>query len=124
MKVHYAITKADISKSKAMFFPAKGFAFTTPPPLAIKYYTGGKAFIPFESYTKYLGSIIHWNVDFKLEVKARRTKTDKAIFATKKLLNDKSLKPETKGKLIKLLILTVLLFNSEAWVLSSEQIKG
>ena len=97
-----------------MFFPAKGSTYTTPSPLIIKDREGNEAFIPFEPSIKYLGSTIHWNVDFKLEVDARRSQTYKAIFAIKKLLNEKSLKPEIKGKLINLLILPVLLFNSEA----------
>ena len=121
METHYATTVTGTSKSKAMFFPAKGSAFNIPPPLSIKGHNDSKAFIPFVPFTKYLGSIIHWNVDFKPEVETRRKKALKVTFSIKKMLNDKNLKPEIKGKLINLLILPVLLFNSEAWVIGDVQ---
>ena len=120
METHYATSETGTSKSNAMFFPAKSSAFNLPPPLYIKGLNGDMAFIPFVPYTKYLGSVIHWNVDFKLEVETRRKKALKVIFTIKKMLNEKNLKPEIKGKLIKLLILPVLLFNSEAWVTGGE----
>ena len=42
METHYATTVTGTSKSKAMFFPAKGSAFNIPPPLSIKGHNGSK----------------------------------------------------------------------------------
>jgi hypothetical protein len=77
-------------------------------------------YIEFTDHIKYLGTIIHCSLSSEPEVKARIAAASKAYGAISKcLLRNKHLNLMDKGRLFKSLVLSILLYGSECWTMTT-----
>ena len=122
--VHMHVARGEEEKSKtvAVFFPAKNSE------LVKEDVTGkidmvdrqGKAcHVHFEEKMKYLGVWIDSSLASDVEITERILAASKAYGALSQTLLSKQVAPTVKGKLFQTLVLSILMYGSECWSLTS-----
>ena len=116
LEVHTGTEKV-LSKTECQFFPAKGETQedgdTSPVQL------GGGRLLSFCTKFKYLGTTIPSDLDPAVEITTRLGKAQGAFRVMRRVLTDRKLALQTRAKIYKVLVLTVLLYGSESWALTA-----
>ena len=107
------------SKTEALFLPGDGdYASGDTSPFEAD---GG--YITFCKQFTYLGSIITWDLDDSVDVTARIRKASSACGALKCVLSNKDISLASKWTAYMVLVVSILLFGSEAWTLRIDDLR-
>ena len=79
--------------------------------------------MPIATEYKYLGCIFQSNLSWELEKKNRLTAGTKALYAGKKVLQNKLVKVSIKLNFLKAMFIPVVLYGAEIWYESQSDLK-
>jgi hypothetical protein len=109
------------SKTEAMYVPALssdyGQANTN------KYNVDVDGHVDFTTSFQYVGGIIHYDLKADVEINNRIMQASKAFYSMKRLFHDPHLPLATKGMLLKVLVVPILLYGCETWNARADSLK-
>ena len=112
-----------LSKTEAMYFPPPRVDYSTADTsrLDIRNANGSTVgFVDFTKEFKYLGSIIDSSLTSDADVNMRIKSATSAFGALKNVLSSLSVDLRVKGRIYNALVLSILLYGSEAWCLRED----
>ena len=125
MQMHCAEKAEEESKTVAVCFPAPGRAYedmdTTP--LRIDCGGGQAGFVQFVKQTKYLGSILHYDLSSEPAMEARIVIAEAMMGAMRRALCCKDMNRRVRGRILLATVMNTLLYGSESWILSKPQLR-
>jgi hypothetical protein len=124
MRMHYKTQSGGKAKSKtvAMCFPAPGLAYSDMNTSELAFVCGMEsemAYVDFVLETKYLGVIIHVDLGSERAVEHRIQQAQVAVNSLRRVLRSKDLQLQVRGTFMQATVLTILLYGSESWILTS-----
>lgn len=106
------------SKSEAMYCSAVGDAYED---ADTSNFVVADGFISFCEKFRYLGSIIHYSLTSHADVESRLRGAAAAFGALREcIFANKRVRPKVKGKIYMVLVISLLLYGSECWSLTTD----
>ena len=105
-----------------MCFPAPPRRYTEcdTSPLRIQCEEGRTGYVQFSEATKYLGFVIHYDLDTRDAVEARISKASQVLGSLRQVQQCRYVAAPVRGKILLATVVNTLLYGSESWVLTTE----
>jgi hypothetical protein len=119
MEMHYASEPNGVSKTVGMCFPAPGLRYSDMDTSTMEIQVGeAKGYVSFAPETKYLGSIIHYDLGSARTIQHRIQLATAAANRLRKVLRNKHISLRVRGTFLQATVLTILLYSCESWILT------